>query len=222
MPETLTITRDWFAMLESLPTVQSRWNVLYAVARFAFDGVKPDGLDTLEKSVFMNIKNAILNRRRRLRNYRKNKKNHYNVTLQCNGQESSSKHYNVTLQCNGSEQTEFSFNTVDSHGNLKKDNTLDSSRDIKESVGKKDLMPETRKRRIFVKPTLDDVAEYCRQRGNNIDPEEFMAYYESKGWVVGKNAPMKSWKSAVQLWERMAYKRQRERYAPPQRDYSGI
>lgn len=222
MPETLTITRDWFAMLESLPTVQSRWNVLYAVSIFAFDGVKPDGLDTLEKSVFMNIKNTISSRKRWNRFYSKHKDKCRNQTFESNGSKTELKRLNQTFESNAVEQTEFSFNTVDSHGNLKKDNILDSSRDIKESVGKKDMMPETRKRRIFVKPTLDDVAEYCRQRGNNIDPEEFMAYYESKGWVVGKNAPMKSWKSAVQLWERMAYKRQRERYAPPQRDYSGI
>ena len=36
----------------------------------------------------------------------------------------------------------------------------------------------------FKKPTLDEVKNYCILRQNNIDPEAFIAYYESKGWTV--------------------------------------
>lgn len=53
----------------------------------------------------------------------------------------------------------------------------------------------------FVKPTLDQVREYCTSRGNNIDPVRFVDYYESIGWKVGKN-PMKDWKACVRTWER--------------------
>lgn len=53
----------------------------------------------------------------------------------------------------------------------------------------------------FVKPTLDEVAAYCRDRRNRIDPEEFFYFYESKGWVVGRS-PMKSWRAAVITWEK--------------------
>ena len=52
----------------------------------------------------------------------------------------------------------------------------------------------------FVKPTIEEVAEYCRQRGNGIDPEQFIAFYESKGWKVGSQ-PMKNWKACVITWE---------------------
>lgn len=52
----------------------------------------------------------------------------------------------------------------------------------------------------FVKPTLEEVEDYCRERGNNVNPEEFFAFYESKGWVVGKS-PMKNWKACVRTWE---------------------
>lgn len=57
----------------------------------------------------------------------------------------------------------------------------------------------------FQKPTVAEVSAYCRERGNNIDPEEFVAFYESKGWMVGKN-PMKDWKAAVITWEKSARK----------------
>ena len=53
----------------------------------------------------------------------------------------------------------------------------------------------------FVKPTLEEVKAYCDERKNGIDPEAFIAYYESIGWKVGKN-PMKNWKMAMTTWEK--------------------
>ncbi len=53
----------------------------------------------------------------------------------------------------------------------------------------------------FKKPTFDDVKEFCISRSNNVDPEAWIAFYESNGWKVGKN-PMKNWKAAVITWEK--------------------
>lgn len=53
----------------------------------------------------------------------------------------------------------------------------------------------------FVPPTVDDVRQYCTERGNSIDPEAFVDYYTSNGWKVGK-ASMKDWKAAVRTWEK--------------------
>lgn len=52
----------------------------------------------------------------------------------------------------------------------------------------------------FVKPTIEEVKEYCESRGNGVDPAKWMAHYEANGWRVGKN-PMKDWKAAVRTWE---------------------
>lgn len=57
------------------------------------------------------------------------------------------------------------------------------------------------KKKNFVKPTLEDVKAYCDERKNGIDPEYFIAFYESNGWKVGKN-PMKNWKMAMTTWEK--------------------
>ena len=58
--------------------------------------------------------------------------------------------------------------------------------------------PPTRKR--FTPPTVDEVREYCFERGNSVDPQRFVDYYTSNGWMVGKNK-MKDWKAAVRTWE---------------------
>ena len=53
----------------------------------------------------------------------------------------------------------------------------------------------------FKKPTLEEVKEYCEERNNGIDAETFINFYESKGWMVGKNK-MKDWKACIRTWER--------------------
>lgn len=53
----------------------------------------------------------------------------------------------------------------------------------------------------FVPPTEAEVREYCEQRNNGVDASAFVNFYESKGWMIGKNK-MKDWKAAVRTWER--------------------
>ena len=53
----------------------------------------------------------------------------------------------------------------------------------------------------FKPPTVEEVAAYCKERGNHVDPQRFVDHYTSNGWKVGKN-PMKDWKAAVRTWEK--------------------
>jgi len=53
----------------------------------------------------------------------------------------------------------------------------------------------------FTPPTVEEVKAYCQERNNGIDAEAFVSFYESKGWLIGKNK-MKDWKAAVRTWER--------------------
>ena len=55
-------------------------------------------------------------------------------------------------------------------------------------------------RKPFIPPTVEEVGAYCTERGNNVDPQAFIDFYESKGWMIGKNK-MKDWKAAVRTWE---------------------
>ena len=64
----------------------------------------------------------------------------------------------------------------------------------------------TTKRKRFEKPSISDIKQYCMERNNNIDANQFYDYYESNGWKVGKNS-MKDWKAAVRTWERSEYRK---------------
>lgn len=57
------------------------------------------------------------------------------------------------------------------------------------------------KKAHFVPPTLENVSGYCRENGYNVDERRFIDFYESKGWMVGKNK-MKDWRAAVRNWAR--------------------
>ena len=53
----------------------------------------------------------------------------------------------------------------------------------------------------FQKPTIEEIRQYCLEKGYNVDAEQFFNFYESKGWVVGKS-PMKNWRAAVSTWNK--------------------
>lgn len=65
---------------------------------------------------------------------------------------------------------------------------------------KKDNKEKNKNRGIFQIPTLQEVSEYCIERKNKINAQQFIDHYESKGWFIGKNK-MKDWKAAVRTWE---------------------
>lgn len=69
-----------------------------------------------------------------------------------------------------------------------KENPL-SSREVKRKAASR-----------FSPPTVDEVRDYILEKNYRVDAERFVSFYESKGWMVGRN-PMKSWKAAVAGWE---------------------
>ena len=77
--------------------------------------------------------------------------------------------------------------------NFKDNNTsINNTSIIKEKI---------KKRKSFIVPTIIEIEDYCRLRGNEINAEQFYDFYQSKGWMVGKTK-MKDWKAAIRNWER--------------------
>jgi len=94
-----------------------------------------------------------------------------------------------------------------------------------EDIDKQDDNPETNKRRTgdeqettneedketireakkekgrFKKPTAQQVTKYARSIGYELDGQVFIDFYESKGWLIGKNK-MKDWKATVRTWKK--------------------
>lgn len=72
----------------------------------------------------------------------------------------------------------------------------------KDSIGKGSINNNVgRKMSHFTPPTVEEVQEYCFERGNAVDAQSFVDFYTSKGWYVGKTK-MKDWKASVRTWEK--------------------
>ena len=56
------------------------------------------------------------------------------------------------------------------------------------------------KRDVFIKPSIVELKNYMLEIGMNDVSEKWFDYYESNGWLVGKNK-MKNWKAAVRTWK---------------------
>ncbi len=74
----------------------------------------------------------------------------------------------------------------------KEEKEYKEEKEIKKSIGTKKFVP----------PTLEEVREYCLGRGNNVDPEKFLDFYQANGWVQGRGKPIKDWKACVRTWEK--------------------
>ena len=66
----------------------------------------------------------------------------------------------------------------------------------KDSIGKDSKDARSR----FIPPTVEEVAAYCEERGNGINPQKFVDYYTSNGWMRGKTK-IKDWRACVRTWE---------------------
>lgn len=76
---------------------------------------------------------------------------------------------------------------------------------------------EHKKAKTFCKPTVAEITNYCLERNNRVDAQRFYDFYESKGWLIGKNK-MKDWKACVRTWEKNSNERSANNQATAQ-DY---
>ncbi len=119
-----------------------------------------------------------------------------------------------------SEQTEQHANNTQITRKQHADNTqiTRSHTILKEN---KNTRIQENKKYIFTAPSVADVREYCRERNNNVDAEQFVDFYSSKGWMVGKNK-MKDWKAAVRNWEKRDRQERQGRWNGTDSQYDGL
>lgn len=60
---------------------------------------------------------------------------------------------------------------------------------------------EKKERSIFKAPTLEDLKSFCLENNLELNASDFLNYYDSNGWMVGKNK-MKDWKATVRRWSK--------------------
>ena len=103
---------------------------------------------------------------------------------------------------------------------IKEINKLDV-KEFKTNKNKEIIINNNISTKKIVKPLINDIREYCLERNNNIDPEQFFDFYESKDWKIGKEK-MKSWKSCIITWEKRNAKKQTDSKIDKQMDsYKG-
>ena len=85
----------------------------------------------------------------------------------------------------------FQSGTITEPEQTNRTNVTNQTEQTKEDAGKPP--------RSMPRPSIEEVRAFCIEKGYQIDAEQFVSYYDSVGWKVGRNA-MKNWKSAVVTW----------------------
>ena len=73
-----------------------------------------------------------------------------------------------------------------------------------DEIKKNEIELEKTKTKKFIKPSIQEIKDYCQERKNSVDAEKFFDHYESIGWKKGKTA-IKDWKACVRTWEKNSY-----------------
>jgi Mg-chelatase subunit ChlI len=214
--ESITIYRNMVDSVRNLDQTDFQ-PIVMAIFDFALDGKEPENLTPMQYAVFnmtrVNIEKS--NERRRSKaEYEKKRRERKKAERE--GLKSNSVDNAWTSVDNESKCVDVRYDKEKEKEKEKvkekvKENEKEKEKEkVKEKESKNNsnniyicgekISPQT-PRKNFVKPTVEEVREYCLERKNNVDPERFVNFYESKDWFVGKNK-MKDWRAAVRTWER--------------------
>lgn len=109
-------------------------------------------------------------------------------------------------KANESQKTQSFFEKAKKANEKEKEKDKDKEKDKESILGDTPDGNPPAKAKRFVPPSVEEVQAYCMEKGYSlVNPERFVSYYTSNGWMVGKTK-MKDWKAAVRTWEQ----RQRE------------
>ena len=189
--ESFVFYRSFYEAIKELPA-ENQANVYNALFEYSFNNVEVE-LSGVEKAVFLLMKPQVDANQKKYENGckggRPKKQNQDETEIKPNQNQNETE---IKPKQNQS-KTEVEPNDNDN------DNVNDNDND-NNKINEFNLSNVSGKRKVFVKPTVEEVRTYCRERRNNVNAENFINFYESKGWKVG-NTPMKDWKACVRTWE---------------------
>ena len=212
--ESITIYRNMVDSVRNLDQTDFQ-PIVMAIFDFALDGKEPENLTPMQYAVFnmtrVNIEKSN-ERRRNKAEYEKKRRERKKAEREAI--KSNSVDNAWTSVDNESKCVDVRYDKEKEKEKVKekvKENEKEKEKEkVKEKESKNNsnniymcgekISPQT-PRKKFVKPTVEEVRNYCLERKNNVNPEKFIDFYESKDWYIGKNK-MKDWKAAVRTWER--------------------
>lgn len=99
-----------------------------------------------------------------------------------------------------SQKTDMTENRQDN--NIIKDNTIFNNEEIYINEEEKRISNDIPKNTRFVKPTVEQVEAYCKEKNYELDAQYFIDYYDTRGWKLKGGVPVKDWKACVRTWMR--------------------
>lgn len=178
----------FYATIDTLPN-KEQLKYFKAICRYGLFGEQPQFSDKKDLAIFLQIQFAIDNQNKRRAINRENGSFGGRPKAENNRQKpnKTDKKQNAEL------------NRIEMKGNEEKENSdSDESSDFEKSLT---LSQNSLSSKRFVKPSLKEIQEYCRERRNSVNAENFFDFYESKGWLVGQSK-MKDWRACVRTWEK--------------------
>lgn len=196
--------RSYYDALKDLPAEEFRAIVL-AVCAYALDGEEPE-LSGVARAIFTLIRPTLEVGRSKAENRSRAEQTVLSSEQTGNSPEQTK---------NKPEQTQNKRKQTDN----KQEQTRKEKEKEREKESENDSYcspPPPSGPKRFVPPTLAEVQSYVAERQSPVDPQGFIDFYASKGWMVGKT-PMKDWKAAcrnAETWERWS---RTEASAPPKK-----
>ena len=62
-----------------------------------------------------------------------------------------------------------------------------------------DISPQRVK---FLKPTVEEIGDYCREKNLSVNPQAFFDYFEAGDWKDAKGNKVKNWKQKILTWQK--------------------
>lgn len=176
--ESFVFYRSFYEAIRQLPR-DIQGEIYTAIMEYGLNGRETERLKPIARSIFMLIKPQIEANWQRYQNGKK-------------GAVHGSKGGRPAKQQTPPESQSNPNETPNVNANVNANENVNDNVNVNVNVNASAFSP----------PTLTEVEEYCKERGNRVDAKRFVNFYEAKGWMVGKNK-MKSWKAAVRSWEQL-------------------
>ena len=174
--------KTWIPLFESLPTEQAG-QLIKAICIYE-NGDEVTLSDPVIASVFEMIKKTLDTD---AEEYEKVCQKRAESASKAKGSKCKQKKANAS-KCKQKDATE---------GDNDNENDNDNDNDLSPSEIKKNSA-----RSRFTPPTVEEVKQYCQERGNNVDAESFVDYYSSQRWKKANGQPVADWKGCVRTWEK--------------------
>lgn len=198
--------RSYYDALKELPAEEFR-DIVLAVCAYALDGEDPE-LSGVARAIFTLIRPTLEVGRSKAENRSRAEQTSFSAEQTGNRQEQTK---------NKPEQTQNKLKQTDNKPEqTRKEKEKEKEREKESENDSYCSPPPPSGPKRFVPPTLAEVQSYVAERQSPVDPQGFIDFYASKGWMVGKT-PMKDWKAScrnAETWERWS---RTEASAPPKK-----